>query len=420
MKIISFIVIALGLLIPLKATSEELTLDQCYQAALKRSETIADQDELIKQAEEKIKQARGYIFPSINFNASYLRQEAVSSDTSTSPSPASQPLLKLSGTQPLFRGFRDFAALKQTKTAKDYQLEAKYSAEIDLYKDVATSFFTILILENDLRNVRNEIDLYEKRVKEINERVRIGRSRVSEVLSTESSMSLLGAEVESIVGEINSVREGFAFFTGLPNNSTLSSVDLSENNSKSLEAYMKGLEDRPDIKSAKLKLETTKKNIDIAMGANYPSVDLNGNYYFYRTGSLENVNWDFTALLTMPIFAGGVLMSKTREAKSQVREAELTLSKTTRSAEEDIKSNYYVWAASISQKNALEKATKIAEQNYVLQNKEYRLGLVNNLDVLDALSSYQGALRSFDQTKYSVKLNYLKLEAAVGNIPAVN
>src|SRR4051794_24108516 len=61
------------------APSSGLTLEDCYAAAVKRSELIGNQVELIVQAEETFRQAYGSILPSINGSASRTWQEPVSS-----------------------------------------------------------------------------------------------------------------------------------------------------------------------------------------------------------------------------------------------------------------------------------------------------------------------------------------------------
>jgi outer membrane protein len=53
-----------------------------------------------------------------------------------------------------------------------------------------------------------------------------------------------------------------------------------------------------------------------------------------------------------------------------------------------------------------------------VQQRDYRFGLVTNLDVLQALTAYQENLRALDRARYTAKLNYLRLEAAVVRRPA--
>ena len=71
-----------------------------------------------------------------------------------------------------------------------------------------------------------------------------------------------------------------------------------------------------------------------------------------------------------------------------------------------------------SQLEALEKATESARKNYEAQRRDYRLGLVTNLDVLQAMTAFQHNQQALDRARYTTKLDYLKLQAAAVRRPA--
>src|SRR5260221_9419928 len=103
-----YLIASILLLIPTLLWAEEpLSLKDCFKAALKRSEVLATQQELVVQAEENYHRAWGTILPAINGSYSYFHQDAESS--------AEQKTLKIMADQPLFRGFRDFAAVNVAK-----------------------------------------------------------------------------------------------------------------------------------------------------------------------------------------------------------------------------------------------------------------------------------------------------------------
>src|SRR5947207_9367776 len=97
-----------------------LTLDEYFAAALQRSEIVANQIELIRQAEERYNQARSGVLPTVNAVASRFWQDPVAAGTSsTSPVANRQSLAALTLSQPVFRGFREFAGLRQTQALVD-------------------------------------------------------------------------------------------------------------------------------------------------------------------------------------------------------------------------------------------------------------------------------------------------------------
>jgi outer membrane protein len=398
--------------------SRTITLTEAFQASLKRSEVIADQSELIEQAEERHSQAIGSVLPTVNFNASYTVQDAP--ERATSLSPTTQPLVRLTGTQPLFRGFREFAALRQTGVLTEAQREQRKAAEIQLFSDVASAFYGLAAAEQDLENLTTELGLYDKRIAELRGRQRIGRSRISEVLTFESTESSLKADIAQAEGQLASSRETLAFLTGLPPETRVAADIKRMPSADPLPSYLGRLESRPDLRAARLRSESADEAIAIAKGAHLPSVDASGNYYFKRSGVNEGSRWDAQLGLTFPIFAGGVIQSQVRVAASQARQSELALERARRAAEQEIRTLHQSFEASLTQVQALERSADVAGRSWNEQQREYRLGLVTNIDVLQALTSYEISLRSLDRARAQAKLSYARLEAAVGQLPSVS
>ncbi|MEK7304257.1 MAG: TolC family protein, partial [Pseudomonadota bacterium] len=359
-----------------------LTLDEYFAQALVRSEVVATQSELIRQAEERYRQAGAALHPTLSGIASYTWQDSGARDVTASPT--HQPLARITATQPLFRGFREFAAVRQSQALVDAQGADYQNARVQLFKDVVLNFYDVLTLEQELKNLDEQFDQYRQREKELQDRVRIGRSRIGETLTVQSTVSTLRAQVEQRKAELSAAREVFAFLSGLPAPTPLYDTETIPADAGALDAYLARLALRPDVKAAQQRLSAAQENINVARGAHLPSLDLNANRYLERTGALENVEWDVQLALTVPLYAGGSVQSRVREAQSQSTQAELGVSQAQRQAEQEIRSMHQSVVLAHSQLAALEMATDAARKNYEAQQRDYRLGLVTNLDVLQA------------------------------------
>ena len=173
------------------------TFDECFQATLKRTTTIAIQQELINQAEARYKEAIRSSLPNISGVKSLGWPKAPEGKSSLTTNEASvESNTKLMLTQPLFQGFKEFAAQRQAKalvSASDYD---KKQAVVQLYHDVALSFYTTLSLEVDIANANEELGHYEQRIKELKDFIRIGRSQMSDQLTTSSQAQGLRAQIK--------------------------------------------------------------------------------------------------------------------------------------------------------------------------------------------------------------------------------
>jgi outer membrane protein len=408
---------------PVALAAPSANLTDSYRASLRQSEIVADKSELIDQAQEHHKQAWGSMLPTVSSGGTVFRQAGGgSTGTASNSSSNYESTVKLTLAQPLFRGFRDFAALRQTKESVSAQVEARRQAMVQLYNDVAQNFYSVLAAERDLVDLSTETDLYEKRINELKERTKIGQSRVNDVLSTESGLAGLQVQVKQVRGQLDAAREVFVFLTGLDRQTELldeppSLPTISTTPLEPLNAYLSRLPERPDVRATEYQHRAAEENVSMAKRAHLPAADFSANYYLLRGGTDKDVDWDVLLGLTFPLFEGGVTQSKVRGAISQNRQAELALERTKRQAETEIRTLYQAVGWDREQLQALDRVRKISERTYDAQVRDYRLGLVTNLDVLQALTAYRESIRALDRAYYAAKIDLARLEAAAARTP---
>ncbi len=328
-----------------------------------------------------------------------------------------QATTRLSISQPLFRGFRDFAALKLNQNLITSQKRSYQWAALQLYQDTANAFYLVLSLENDIAILRKEADLYDKRITELRARVAIGRSRSTEVLTVQVSRATLMAQVEQVKSQLSTARELLSFLTGLSPSVELSDADKIPSSIGSFESYNARLSGRPDIKAALARTEAAGNNVDIAKGAYLPSADLSADYYFSRPkGTLQNSEWDATITATLPIFTGGLNTSRHAEAESLLRQSRNDLERVERLAKQDLRTTYQRLTYDMSQVKEFQNAVDLAKRNYIAVSGDYDLGLVSNLDVLQAMTSYQDVERSLNKAIYNLKSDMNALMAITASV----
>ena len=413
------ILLAVCMLAALRPTfaAEALTLDDYFAQALARSETVAIQGELLLQAQERARQASAALYPTLTGYASYALQDQGARILDLNPT--RQRLVRLTANQPLFRGFREFAAVRQGRALVGAQDHDYNNARVQLYKDVAQNFYDVVTIEQDLMSLAEQIGQHQQRAKELQDRVHIGRSRPGEVLTIQSVISTLAAQIEQRKAELSAAREVFAFLSGLPAVTALHDTQVLPAHPGALEDYLARIALRPDVKAMQQREVAAQENLRVARGAHLPSLDLNANRYLERSGNLENVEWDVQLALTVPLYAGGSLQSRVREALSQSTQAELSARQVRRQAEQEIRSAYQSVVLDRGQVEALAKAADAAYKNYLAQRRDYRLGLVTNLDVLQAHTAFQDNQRALNSARYNTKFNWLRLQAAAVYRPAL-
>lgn len=390
------------------------SLSEAYLAAVKRSETVGIQQELLSQANNQETQAVSALYPTVNGVGSFLNQPSPNNPTGSAVFPSSQTTVKFTANQPLFRGFREFAALRQKKSLVAAQTYNLRTAARQLFYDLAQAYFNVLGAQADKKNYEAELEINQRHLKVLQSFLKIGRSQITDLLTFQSNMASIEAVLEVTLGQLESAKDVLAYLTGWERNTSLVLDSILPNSPIGIDDYLARIEERPEIQSAKANVQANEDNISIASGGHLPSADVLGNYYVARPGVLSSVNWDVQVALTVPIFQGGLIESQVRQAESIARQYGLILSQARRTAEREVRVFFDIYNADLKQYQKLVELVEISKKNYEAETRFYRNGLVTNLDVLQATKVHQDAKRQLDRGRQILQLDAVKLQAATG------
>lgn len=398
--------------------AQDLTLEQVYRAALKNTESvrIAKQREI--QAKEKIEQADGALLPNLSASAAYQRLD----DTGQPNFDTDNSTAKLSLQQPLFRGFGEYAA----RRAAGHELSARAAnveqAQIDLYAQVARAYYDVATQEQEIENIGHLIELTQRRVKDLKQRMRIGRSRDTEVLTAEAQVANLESQRQQAQTALSQAQDKLMALTGLSQKISVAVKAEQVNKIKvaDISTQLKNLERRPDLKALRAESESLKEQTAVARSGHWPSVDLTGNYYLHRDGALKDSNWDVTLGVTVPLYQGGIVSSRVRESASRAAEKEDMLRQAEREAKVDLQAAYERVTGGLAQIKTLEKAYKVSESNYKAHLRDYSYSLVTHLEVLQALNSFQETKRTLDKARFQTLIAYAELQAEAVAVPGMS
>jgi outer membrane protein len=296
------------------------------------------------------------------------------------------------------------AARRQTM-ARDYQT---------IYQDVAQAFYNVLQYEGDEAIQRDLVKALAARVDDLRGRVSLGRSRPSELLQAQTDLANARVTVQADIGSINASMETLAFYTGIPS-SRLRLKDTQKFPTVSqLEMYLQRSGARPDVLSDVELLRQSERNLAVAYGELSPTVSATGNYLASQDPVANQVDATMTLQISMPIFDGGLILGQIHQNKEMVRESALNVEELQRTADQDTRTAYANFNASVAQVVVLREAAVLAAQNLQAQVEDYRRGVVSNLDVLTALQDYQTARQGLHNANMTTRLDLINLHVAAG------
>lgn len=402
---------------------EKLTLRQAFEKALKKSEVIAIKGEDIRIAEGHYLQAWGEVLPHIDVKATEFIQDTSGNSSGSAFSDSftrrSKPEVAITASQPIFQGLREYYALSTSSAEKRKNVFLKRRAQELLFSDVTKTYYSVIELQHEHDILKSLLDATQKRVKEISERIRLGKSRQSEVLVAESQQSSLEADIQKSASQLAISQELLSYFIGEPLTQELVDEFNVPDSLPNLEKSISAAQERSDIKAQEEAVRLAKGKVGYERGAHLPDVRLGANYYPYRVGFQQDIKWDMMFTAKLPIFSGGATAGRVKEAKAMMKQAEFASAEKKRTAEKEIRQALASLDASQKREKFLKQAESKSGQNYQAQVDEYRLGLVNNLEVLQSLKDWQQLRLQANLSHYQTKLDFLNLKVTEGHLPIV-
>lgn len=398
-------------------SSRSVTLADCYREAIRQSETLAIDQESINRLRYQYQEGVGAVLPSISWVKTQFYQETdVASSTGGVQGTLADPSRKESRFelyQPLFSGFRDFNLLSGLKIARNQANHRVQRAAHTLLLDVANVFYTSLSLQESLDVLLAQRDLSRERLKELQRRVQLGKSRDSEVLSDRVNLASLEAEIEETKRQWYMARLTLEFLSTIPPDVVLVD-DRPTPDIPSFEDARQRAMKRPDLLAAEEQRQMADYQRKYEQAGYYPTLGLDAKYYTEREGFQKDIKWDALFTLDVPLFQGFRTKARVKQARSDMLLSELELRRLQRQVRQEVDSSVRDLQYAISQSKFFAEAVDLGERNYKVQQQEYRLGLINNLEVLQVLNTLQSLRVKKLQSDAAVKLNEIRMRVAMG------
>jgi outer membrane protein TolC len=393
-------------------------LEDCFKLALDVSNTVAIQREAIARANAQMFIAASEALPEVDFVMTRERQNnpglVASGGTIINPNIQQR---QFTIAQPLFRGFKAVGAITGAGSFKQQQKDTWIRAKELLYQDVAAAFYGVLRYQKEIEITREIHELLEKRIKELEEREKIGRSRTSEVATARTSLESLDANLAGLKGSLSTFQFLLEFLIGMEiENRKLEDKNDQNPSTLGLADYLGMASSRSDVRAAEQAVKTAWRGILVAQSGFWPAANLGYTKYTHREGPFADVNWDLFLTMTVPLFSGTQTIGQVKDAVGVLKQQKFSFSLAKRQAVLEIKQSYDGWRFSREEYLAFRKAVEAATESYKLQTEEYRRSLVSNLDVLSALQSLNNTRTSENQAFYQMKLDEARLRVATGEV----
>jgi outer membrane protein len=405
-----------------------------YHAAQSQDAVFASARAARQAGQEKLTQGRSLLMPSVNLNANSTYNDVNTQYTGAAaanfPFPSGPQRFNNHGygvtlVQPVFRE-QNWASYSESEL-QVMQTEAQYKvAEQNLILRVAQTYFDVLIAQDSVQLAAAQKTAISEQLEQAKRNFEVGTATITDTHEAQARYDLIVAQEIAAQSDLEMKRRTLQqLINAVP--AELSPLGkafrLEQPQPASLDKWVEDAQQHNfQIANAQAAAEIAEKEVDRNRGGHLPTVDLVANYSKNSAnGGTFGIGSDTTATtvgvqLNMPLFQGGAIQSKWREAAANRERARQELENTRRNVELQTRQAYLGVVSGIAQVQALQQAVKSSESLLEASKLGHDVGVRTNLDVLNAQQQAFSTRRDLYQAEYNYLISQLSLKAAVGGL----
>lgn len=325
-------------------------------------------------------------------------------------------------TQPVYH--RDtFVQLRQAD-ARIAQADAVLAAtEQDLIVRATTRYFDVLAAEDNLQFARAEKTAIARQLEQNKQRFDVGLAAITDVQEAQARYDAALAQEIDAERQLAVNREALREITGQQHEKLAAlqeQIPLLSPDPANIEQWSQtALQQNLQIAAAQHGAEVARHEIDRQRAAHYPTVDIVGTRSFSDTGGgrfggSESLGDSITLQLNAPLFQGGAVTSRTREASFRYNQSRENLEQQRRAALRQTRDSYLGVTANVSRVKALKQAVVSNQTALESTQAGLEVGIRTAVDVLNAQRELFRAQRDYARARYDYTLETLRLKQAAG------
>jgi NodT family efflux transporter outer membrane factor (OMF) lipoprotein len=403
------------------------SLDKLIRRAMADNPTLAAAQASLRQAQENYIAESGGRYPSINANVSAERQRfsgAAFGQAGTKPNTFNLYNASVSVSYALdaFGSLR--RQLEALQSRVDYQTFELEATNLALSANIVTAAVKESSLRLQIATIEDITAIQERQLSVVEKQFQLGSVALPDVLAQRAQLAQTRASLPPLQKQLSLTRHLLAVLVGaFPEEAgelpafNLNELNLPAELPVSLPSDL--VHQRPDIRASEAMLHEASALIGVATANLYPQITLTGSIGTVATRVQDllksnSITWSVGGSLLEPVFRGGALTAEKRAAiayydqamglyRETVLQAFQDVADVLRSLEDDSRTLAAQAEAEAAARNALD-----------VTDKQFRLGAVSYLTLLNAQRQYQESRIALVQTQAARYADTAALFQALG------
>lgn len=424
-------IIIVGLIGQFPGNAQAQNLMEVYRKAVLNDARMASATGIYKAGAEKLPQGRSQLLPTLTVNGEKTYSDSEVTYESTSPFESGtrdyeDRKYSATLTQPLYRK-QNFAAYKQSK-AQTAAAEAQLAlAKQDLMLRVAQAYFDLLSAQQVLTAASANTAAMKAQDDKGRAQLSLGSGSKLEASEAKAKYEMARARELAMRHELINKQQALRRITGEAPG-TLDELKpgfpLDYPAPSDIAIWLRMAEqDNPQLQSLYFNIKATKQEVERARGGHYPTLDFVAQYSnaqatgsVYSRATSETIIKSWGARLEMPLFQGGIVNSRVREAVGNLEKARGEYDDARRETVAQITQHFNGVINGIDQVSALEQALLSSREASRANRVGLEVGSRNLVDLLNAEQQVYEVTRDLAKARQDYIMSRLRLRAYTGRL----
>ena len=436
----------------LVAQDKSWSLEQCIQYALDHNISIKQKNLQTQVHEEQLKQFKANRLPSLNGSASHDYSFGRALDPSTYEYTQNQTVqsnyFSLNASLSLFNGFQTEHRIHKQEFDLRASLKDLERLKNDISVNIASAFLNILFNQEILKLANDQLKLSQEQLERTQVMIDAGQWVRGKLLEAEAqvasdSLQWISASNQLEMSYLNlaqmlEIDTVSGFRIEVPELPAIRNFSVFP---PAFKIYEEARSLLPRVKVFELQLESSRKDLDVAKGMQYPQLSLRGSYgsryssirqqqtgvetqdiligqtaegtdvysqqaipqytdYPFFDQISDNATGGLSLNLSIPIFNHLQTQTAIKTAQIGVLNSEYSLQQQEKQLLKDIQQAWTDAHASYKQFNASTRAVESARESFRYTEQRYEVGLINIVDYLTMRNQYMRSRSEMLQAKY--------------------
>lgn len=378
---------------------------------------------------EKLPQGRAGLLPTLGLSANTTWNDVESTARSTGVTTGREYNSNgwnVALSQPLFR-WQNWVGYQQSELAVVLAEMQFAQAGQDLILRVSQAYFDVLLAQETLATAQAQKTAFAEQLEAAKRNFEVGTATITDTHEAQARHDLAVATEIAAENDLAVKRQALRTLTGKEADTLKglrSGVQIGAPQPADIGQWVSSAETgNLGVQIAQTSLDVSGREIERQRAGHYPTLDLvathgkTGSGFSSTTGSgVDSKSSTIGLQLAVPLFAGGAVSSKEREAAALNEKARADLDNARRQASLGAKQAYLGVNAGLAQVRALEAG--VASSRLAVESNKlgYEVGVRINIDVLNAQSQLFDTQQKLAKARLDTLIAQLRLKSAAGTL----